>query len=84
MRPEHMHNHLRLCLRSHRFYELTGARYAAGASLSPSKPFRPQIKLRLQLKAEGSKLKAVVVVVGVCERAEFGSKLSYIKGFVKI
>ena len=28
--------------RSHRFNELTGARYAAGASLSPSKPFRPQ------------------------------------------
>jgi len=41
MQPEHIHNHLRLCLRSHRFNELTGARYAAGASLSPSKPFRP-------------------------------------------
>ena len=42
MQPEHIHNHLRLCLRSHRFNELTGARYAAKASLSPSKPFRPQ------------------------------------------
>ncbi len=40
------------------------ARYAAGASLSPSKPFRPHSKLRLQLKAEGSKLKAAVWWLG--------------------
>ena len=42
--------------RSHRFNELTGARYAAKASLSPSNPFRPQIEnfvcgLKLEAKS---------------------------------
>jgi len=72
MQPEHIHNHLRLCLRSHRFYELTGARYAAKASLSPSKPFRPQNPQVGNSKSQINSDLESDLIFEVCERAEFG------------
>ena len=60
MQPEHIHNHLRLCLDP----VILTSRQELGMQpklLCPRRSrFAPGYKLRLQLKAEGSKLKVEV------------------------
>ena len=52
MQPEHIHNHLRLCLSSRRFYELTEMLGMQPELLCPRRSrFAPKCKLRLQLIA---------------------------------
>ena len=66
MQPEHIHNHLRLCLSSRRFYELTEMLGMQPKLLCPRRSrFAPNCKLRLQLKADRSKLKVEVGGKGV-------------------
>jgi len=78
MQPEHIHNHLRLCLSSRRFYELTEMLGMQPELLCPRRSrFAPMCKLRLQLIAQSCKLKAgssELVCGGVCKRADLAIK----------
>ena len=66
MQPEHMHNHLRLCLSFRRIYEQTEMLGMQPELLCPRRSrFAPISKLRLQLRAESSKLKVEVGGKGV-------------------
>jgi hypothetical protein len=43
MRPEHMHNRLRLCLKPHLFYELTGRSVCSSSFFIPVEAVSPPI-----------------------------------------